>query len=94
MTKSWVTLPTKSPNPATETITTTNAMQNTFGNHSINKILTGSESIYIAILLSNYFNIQSITLGVILSNSDDPEEYSKSLNQASHKIINTIFLLF
>ena len=77
-----------------ETITTTDAMQNTFGNHSINKILTGSESIYIAILLSNYFNIQCITLGVILSNSDDPEEYSKSLNQASHKIINTIFLLF
>jgi hypothetical protein len=78
----------------TITTTTTNAMQNTFGNHSINKILTGNESIYIAILLSNYFNIQCITLGVILSNSDDPEEYSKSLNQASHKIINTIFLLF
>ena len=74
--------------------TTTDAIQNTFRKNNVNKILTGNESIYIAILLSNYFNILCITLGVISSHSDDPEESSKSLNQASHKMINTIFSLF
>ena len=74
--------------------TTTDAIQNTFRKNNVNKILTGNESIYIAILLSNYFNIPCITLGVISTQSNDPEEYSKSLNQASHKMINTIFSLF
>ena len=67
---------------------------NTLEKDSVNKVLTGTESIYIAILLSNYFNIPSLSLGVISSQSDDSEESSKSLSQASHKIVNTIFSLF
>lgn len=61
---------------------------------SVDKIFTGNESIYVAILLSNYFNIPCITLGVTYNQSNDPEEHSKSLNQASRKIINTMFSLF
>lgn len=76
------------------TITTTYAIHNTSGNNNINKILTGNESIYVTFLLSNYFNIPSVSLGVISSNSDNSEESSNSLNQASRKIINTIFTLF
>ena len=68
--------------------------QNTFKTDSVNKILTSNESIYVAILLSNYFNIPCITLGGTYSESNDSEESSKSLNQASHKIINTMFSLF
>ena len=74
-----------------------NITQNTFNNdniNKINKILTGNESIYVAILLSNHFNIPCVTLGVTYNQSNDSEESTKSLNQASHKIINTMFSLF
>jgi hypothetical protein len=73
---------------------TTDSIQNTLGKNNVNKILTGNESIYVTFLLSNYFNIPSVSLGVISSNSDNSEESSNSLNQASRKIINTIFTLF
>ena len=74
--------------------------QNTFNNdninkiNKINKILTGNESTYVAILLSNYFNIPCVTLGVTYNQSNNSEESNKSLNKASHKIINTMFSLF
>ena len=74
--------------------------QNTFNDdninkiNKINKILTGNESTYVAILLSNYFNIPCVTLGVTYNQSNNSEESNKSLNKASHKIINTMFSLF
>ena len=77
-----------------EVADTTDIISNTSNTDSVNKILTGNESIYLAILLSNYFNIPCIPLGVTYSESNDSDESSKSLNQASHKIINTMFSLF
>jgi hypothetical protein len=61
---------------------------------NVNKILTGPESIYITFLLSNYFSIPCVTLGVTYDESSGSEKSTKSLNQASHKIINTMFSLF
>jgi len=61
---------------------------------NVNKIFTGPESIYITFLLSNYFSIPCVTLGVTYDESSGSEESTKSLNQALHKIINTMFSLF
>ena len=62
--------------------------------NNADKILTGPESIYITFLLSNYFSIPCATLGVTYDESNESEESSKLLNQASNKIINTMFSLF
>ena len=62
--------------------------------NNASKILTGPESIYITFLLSNYFNIPCVTLGVTYDESRGSEKSTKSLNQASNKIINTMFSLF
>ena len=67
---------------------------NTYQANNLNKILTGPESIYITFLLSNYFSIPCVTLGVTYNESNDSEESTKSLNQALHKIINTMFSIF
>ena len=67
---------------------------NTSQANNADKILTGQESIYITFLLSNYFSIPCATLGVTYDESNESEESSKLLNQASNKIINTMFSLF
>jgi hypothetical protein len=67
---------------------------NTSETNNASKILTGPESIYITFLLSNYFNIPCVTLGVTYDESRGSEKSTKSLNQASNKIINTMFSLF
>lgn len=70
------------------------AISDTSETNNASKILTGPESIYIAFLLSNYFSIPCTTLGVTYDESSGSEESTKSLNQALHKIINTMFSLF
>jgi hypothetical protein len=70
------------------------AISDTSETNNASKILTGPESIYITFLLSNYFSIPCVTLGVTYDESSGSEESTKSLNQALHKIINTMFSLF
>ena len=70
------------------------AISDTSETNNASKILTGPESIYITFLLSNYFSIPCVTLGVTYDESNESEESSKLLNQASNKIINTMFSLF
>ena len=67
---------------------------NTSQANNADKILTGPESIYVTFLLSNYFSIPCVTLGVTYDESTNSEKSSKLLNQASHKITNTMFSLF
>ena len=67
---------------------------NTSETNNASKILRGPESIYITFLLSNYFSIPCVTLGVTYDESGDSEESTKSLSQASYKIINTMFSIF
>ena len=61
---------------------------------NVNKILTGPESIYITFLLSNYFNIPCITLGVTYDEQSDLSNSNKQLKKVSDKIINTMFSIF
>ena len=70
------------------------AISDTSETNNASKILTGPESIYITFLLSNYFSIPCATLGVTYDENSGSEESTKSLNQALHKIINTMFSLF
>jgi len=70
------------------------AISDTSETNNASKILRGPESIYITFLLSNYFSIPCVTLGVTYDESGDSEESTKSLSQASHKIINTVFSIF
>ena len=67
---------------------------NTSQANNADKILTGQESIYITFLLSNYFSIPCVTLGVTYDESRGSEESTKSLNKVSEKLINTMFSLF
>ena len=67
---------------------------NTSQANNADKILTGPESIYITFLLSNYFSIPCVTLGVTYDESRGSEESTKSLNKVSEKLINTMFSLF
>lgn len=62
--------------------------------NNASKILTGPESIYITFLLSNYFSIPCVTLGVTYDERNGSEESTKSLNKVSEKLINTMFSLF
>ncbi len=73
---------------------TTSNTPNTSETNNASKILTGPESIYITFLLSNYFSIPCVTLGVTYDENSGSEESTKSLNQALHKIINAMFSLF
>ena len=61
---------------------------------NVNKILTGPESIYITFLLSNYFSIPCVTLGVTYDEQSDLSNSNKQLKKVSDKIINTMFSLF
>jgi hypothetical protein len=70
------------------------AISDTSETNNASKIFTGPESIYITFLLSNYFSIPCATLGVTYDENGGSEESTKSLNQALHKIINTMFSLF
>lgn len=67
---------------------------NTSETNNASKILTGPESIYITFLLSNYFSIPCVTLGVTYDESNGSEESTKSLKQVSKKLINAMFSLF
>jgi hypothetical protein len=73
---------------------------NTSQANNLNKILTGPESIYITFLLSNYFSIPCVTLGVTyneqsdLSDLSDLSDSKKQLKHISDKIINTMFSIF
>jgi hypothetical protein len=58
---------------------------------SKNKILLGSESIYLSMFLSNYFNIPSLCLGIV-SNTDP--ELGKSPIKETDKLATTFFTLF
>lgn len=58
---------------------------------SKNKILLGSESIYLSIFLSNHFNIPSLCLGIV-SNTDP--ELGKSPVKETDKLATTFFTLF
>jgi hypothetical protein len=58
---------------------------------SKNKILLGSESIYLSMFLSNYFNIPSLCLGIV-SNIDP--ELGKSPIKETDKLATTFFTLF
>ena len=53
--------------------------------HNYNKFLIGSESIYLTMMLSNYFNIPCLCLGIVSNNSRVEE---------TQKIVNTFFSLF
>lgn len=53
--------------------------------HNYNKFLIGSESIYLTMMLSNYFNIPCLCLGIVSNNSRVEE---------MQKIVNTFFSLF
>ncbi len=68
------------------------------GSHIVktNKILVGSESIYISIFLSNYFNIPNLCLGIVsdMDTDTDPTLSSKPEIVSSDKITNTFFSLF
>jgi translation elongation factor P/translation initiation factor 5A len=61
---------------------------------NVNKIFTGPESIYITFLLSNYFSIPCVTLGVTYDEQSDLSNSNKQLKKVSDKIINTMFSLF
>ena len=61
---------------------------------NVNKILTGPESIYITFLLSNYFSIPCVTLGVTYDEQSDLSNSNKQLKKVSDKIINTMFSIF
>ena len=67
---------------------------NTSETNNASKILTGPESIYITFLLSNYFSIPCVTLGVTYDESNGSEESTNSLKQVSKKLINAMFSLF
>jgi hypothetical protein len=53
--------------------------------HNYNKIFIGSESIYLTMMLSNYFNIPCLCLGIVSNNSHI---------EVTQKIVNTFFSLF
>jgi hypothetical protein len=53
--------------------------------HNYNKFFIGSESIYLTMMLSNYFNIPCLCLGIVSNNSRVEE---------TQKIVNTFFSLF
>lgn len=53
--------------------------------HNHNKFFIGSESIYLTMMLSNYFNIPCLCLGIVSNNSRVEE---------TQKIVNTFFSLF
>ena len=53
--------------------------------HNYNKFFIGSESIYLTMMLSNYFNIPCLCLGIVSNNSRVEE---------MQKIVNTFFSLF
>jgi hypothetical protein len=69
-------------------------ISNTSEINNVNKILTGPESIYITFLLSNYFSIPCVTLGVTYDEQSDLSNSNKQLKKVSDKIINTMFSLF
>ena len=73
---------------------------NTSQANNVNKILTGSESIYITFLLSNYFSIPCTVLCITYSEKSDLSDLSdlsnsnKQLKKVSEKIVNTMFSIF
>jgi hypothetical protein len=60
-------------------------------NYIKNKIFIGSESIYLTIMLSNYFNIPNICLGIVSSSNNPTNSVS---SQETQKIMNTFLSLF
>jgi hypothetical protein len=60
-------------------------------NYITNKIFIGSESIYLTMMLSNYFNIPNICLGIV--SSSNPITTSVS-SQETQRIMNTFLSLF
>jgi hypothetical protein len=74
-----------------EMITGINYNDTKYDNKTINKLLIGSESIYLTIVLSNYFSIPSMCLGVV-SNTDPTDNKYPSVE--TDKIMTTFFTLF
>ena len=70
------------------------AISDTTETNNASKILTGPESIYITFLLSNYFSIPCVTLGVTYDEQSDLSNSNKQLKKVSDKIINTMFSIF
>ena len=57
-----------------------------------NKLLFGSESIYITILLSNYFDIPNICLGIV--NEHNKDNSNKLSDKTNDYIVNSFFSMF
>jgi hypothetical protein len=64
---------------------------NTLSTQNTNKILLGSESIYLAMFLSNHFNIPAMCLGIV---SDTDPRTGKIPSKDIDKLTTTFFTLF
>ena len=66
-------------------------MHDTSKKNSVNKLFIGSESIYVTIFLSNYFNIPSVCLGSVYSLDNNDVDTNK-MSIGNEKKIMTSFL--
>ena len=66
-------------------------MHDTSEKDSVNKLFIGSESIYVTIFLSNYFNIPSVCLGSVYSLDNNDVDTNK-ISIGNEKKIMTSFL--
>ena len=66
-------------------------MRDTSEKNNVNKLFIGSESIYVTIFISNYFNIPNVCLGSVHS-LDNNNTDTNNISKDNEKKIMTSFL--
>ena len=69
-------------------------MHDTSEKDSVNKLFIGSESIYVTIFLSNYFNIPSVCLGSVYSLDNNDVDTNKISIYNEKKIMTSFLSIF